>query len=100
MYFVQPGDDPATVEQKRRARAAALASMAFTAGNALAEFYGEDAKGFIDGFKRTSTAPTGGGADLRSKAKQILQQGGYDASDASIDKFLANPKNRALIGGG
>jgi hypothetical protein len=104
MYFVQPGDDPATVEQKRRSRSAALASMAFTAGNALAEFYGEDAKGLIEGFKKSSTAPgqtqSGGGTDLRAKAKQILQQGGYDASDASIDKFLANPKNRALIGGG
>jgi hypothetical protein len=46
------------------------------------------------------TQPGAGDAGLRAKAKQILEQGGYDASDASIDKFLSNPKNRALIGGG
>jgi hypothetical protein len=54
----------------------------------------------IPNLGRTEAPPAGAGMDLRAKAKQILQQGGYDASDASIDKFLANPKNRALIGGG
>jgi len=36
--------------------------------------------------------------DVRARAKQILLDGKYDASDASIDKFLQNPKNRALLG--
>lgn len=36
----------------------------------------------------------------RERAREILKQGGYDASDASVDKFLANPKNKALLGGG
>lgn len=42
-------------------------------------------------------APSG---SVRDRARQILQQGGYDTSDASIDRFLANPKNAALLGGG
>jgi hypothetical protein len=40
------------------------------------------------------------GNDLRERARQILREGKYDTSDASVDKFLANPKNKALLGGG
>jgi hypothetical protein len=51
-------------------------------------------------YSTTGRPAPGGGSDLRSRAKQILQQGGYDTSDAAVDKFLANPKNKALLGGG
>jgi hypothetical protein len=50
--------------------------------------------------RRSGGQPSVNGPDLRSRARQILQQGGYDTSDAAIDKFLANPKNKALLGGG
>ena len=39
-YFAQPGDSAETLDQKRRARAAVLASLAFESGQALAEFMG------------------------------------------------------------
>lgn len=39
-YFAQPGDDPATIEQKRTKRAALLESTAFEAGPAYEEFHG------------------------------------------------------------
>jgi hypothetical protein len=42
-YFAQPGDSPATLAQKARARAAVLSSLAFESGPALSEFYGPEA---------------------------------------------------------
>lgn len=58
-YFVQPGDSPETQAQKRRARAAMLASLAFESGQALGEYVGdpEEAKRLIDGFKARSARP-------------------------------------------
>lgn len=53
-YFPQPGDDAKTLAQKKRARAAVLASLAFESGAALKEFYGDDAEGMIEGFKQQS----------------------------------------------
>ncbi|MDQ3169011.1 MAG: hypothetical protein M3Q55_02595 [Acidobacteriota bacterium] len=41
-YFAQPGDSQTTLEQKRQARAAVLASLAFEAGPALAGFLGDE----------------------------------------------------------
>jgi len=40
-YFVQPGDSEATIEQKRRGRAAVLASLGFESGQALGEYVGD-----------------------------------------------------------
>jgi hypothetical protein len=40
-YFAQPGDDPATIAQKKAKRQALLESTAFEAGPAFEEFYGE-----------------------------------------------------------
>ncbi|HXG71333.1 MAG TPA: hypothetical protein VNJ04_12075 [Gemmatimonadaceae bacterium] len=40
-YFAQVGDKPETVEQKRIARSKVLEGMAFSAGKAYDEFYGE-----------------------------------------------------------
>jgi hypothetical protein len=68
-YFAQPGDSAETLAQKRRARYALLASLAYESGAALSEFYGEDARTVVDQFraeaagKRTTaapSAPTGG----------------------------------------
>jgi hypothetical protein len=39
-YFAQPGDSPATIEQKRRARQTVLEGLGFAAGKAYEEFYG------------------------------------------------------------
>jgi len=40
-YFAVPGDTPAIIEQKRQARETLLDGLAFTAGKAYDEFYGE-----------------------------------------------------------
>lgn len=42
MYFVQPGDSPALIEQKRRARKQILESLRAASGNAYVQYYGED----------------------------------------------------------
>lgn len=42
-FFAEPGDSPQVLEQKRRARANILSSLAFESGRAVSEFYGEDA---------------------------------------------------------
>jgi len=57
-YFAQPGDTQATLQQKARARAAVLASIAFEAGPALGEFFGEDAEGLLTGLKTRAAGPT------------------------------------------
>lgn len=66
-YFVQAGDSPATVEQKRRARNALLASLGFESGRALREFYDDEATGLIEEYKAkarggTAAPKAGGGA--------------------------------------
>jgi hypothetical protein len=43
-YFMQPGDSKETLEQKRRARGAMLASLAFESGQALGEYLGDAAE--------------------------------------------------------
>lgn len=60
-YFVQPGDSKQTIQDKNRARAAMLASLAFESGQALGEFVGDadEAKKIIEGYKARS-AKSGG----------------------------------------
>jgi hypothetical protein len=60
-YFVQPGDSKQTIQDKNRARAAMLASLAFESGQALGEYVGdaEEARKMIDGYK-TRAAKTAG----------------------------------------
>lgn len=43
-YFAQPGDSAAVIAQKRMARQAVLDGIAFSAGGAYEEYYGEPAK--------------------------------------------------------
>lgn len=43
-YFAQPGDKPAVVERKRKARAAVLEGLKFASGKAYQEFYGDSAQ--------------------------------------------------------
>ena len=40
-YFAQPGDDAATIEQKRKARAVVLDGLKFGSGKAYDEYYGQ-----------------------------------------------------------
>lgn len=58
-YFPQPGDTVANLEQKRRARAAMLASLAFESGQALGEFIGdpEEAKSLIESYRQRAASP-------------------------------------------
>lgn len=58
-YFPQPGDDKTTLENKRRARAAILASLAFESGQALGEFLGsqDEAASVIQTYKTRSAKP-------------------------------------------
>ena len=62
-YFVVPGDDAVTIENKRRARYALLASMGFESGPALAGFYGEEAEPMIEDYRaRSKRKAAGSGA--------------------------------------
>jgi hypothetical protein len=72
---------------------------------AQAEDFGLPADRIVPNRESYRLKPRGGktpGAanPMRERARKILQEGGYDTSDASIDKFIANPKNKALLGGG
>jgi hypothetical protein len=60
MYFAQPGDSKATLEQKEKARAKVLDGLGFTAGKAYDEYYGEPLA--RAGAVRTPNAQAGGGA--------------------------------------
>lgn len=62
-YFVQPGDSPETIAQKARARAGVLASIAFEAGPALHQFYGDDADAMIESYKGSAKRPDAKTAD-------------------------------------
>jgi hypothetical protein len=55
-YFVQPGDTTNVIAQKRRGRAAVLASLWFEAGQALSEFEGDPAQAerMVNEFKQRS----------------------------------------------
>lgn len=63
-YFAQPGDSKETLEQKRRARGAVLASLGFESGQALGEFVGdaEEATRLVQGYRERSKKPEAGGA--------------------------------------
>lgn len=50
-YFAQPGDTKETIAQKRAARNAVLAGIAFESGDALKEFYGDEAEGMVERYK-------------------------------------------------
>ena len=67
-YFVQPGDDPATVEQKRAARQTVLEGLRFGAGRAYDEYYGEPAPKPADS-NFSVTAPDGKTYEFPTKAK-------------------------------
>jgi len=58
-YFPQFGDSPATLEQKRRGRAAMLASLGFESGQALGEFMGDadEARALVESYKARSKKP-------------------------------------------
>ncbi len=59
-YFAQPGDTAETLEQKRRARQVVLDNLAYGAGRAYDEFYGEPAP-TPSGRGSRGAQPTGGG---------------------------------------
>jgi hypothetical protein len=63
-YFAQPGDDQVTLENKRRGRAAILASLASESGQALSEFLGdaEEAAATVRYYRERMAKPTPGGA--------------------------------------
>lgn len=69
-YFAQPGDSPETKKQKRAMRNAVLAGIAFESGDALREFYGDEAEGMIAEYQRLQkeTRP-GGGAPVKVTSK-------------------------------
>ncbi len=57
-YFAQPGDSAAIIEQKRKARQVVLEGLAFSAGKAYEEFYGEPRqRGNAPGQTQASAAP-------------------------------------------
>lgn len=57
-YFPQPFDSKEVLEQKRRARANVLASLAAEAGDsALRNFYGDDGPGLVDVYRSKSAKP-------------------------------------------
>jgi hypothetical protein len=56
-YFAEPGDNAATLEQKRRARAQLLASLGAEAGaSALREFYGDEGDTLVQSYRERSEA--------------------------------------------
>lgn len=73
-YFAQPGDSATTLEQKRRARAAMLAALAFESGQALAEFVGDadEARAVVESYKARAAKP---GAKVASEGWTELSPG-------------------------
>lgn len=57
-YFAQPGDSEKTKAQKRASRNTILAGIAFESGDALKEFYGDEADGMIESYKQLSKGPS------------------------------------------
>jgi hypothetical protein len=77
-YFVQPGDSPQVVEQKKAKRQALLESTGFEAGSAFEEFYGEpfQRSGGGGDERVTVIAPNGTrGTIPASQLQQALSQG-------------------------
>lgn len=68
-YFAQPGDAPATIAQKQKARQTLLSGMKFAAGKAVAEFYGGDEGG--GGSPASPAAPPPPGAPAAAKPSGI-----------------------------
>lgn len=66
-YFAQPGDDPATIEQKRKARAVVLEGLKFGSGKAYDEFYGAAPKGSTSGTDGEGWTDLGNGIRARKK---------------------------------
>jgi len=56
-YFAQPGDDATTIGNKQRARQAILGGLAYQAGPALKAFYGDEAEGMIEAYRRQAKKP-------------------------------------------
>lgn len=84
-YFVQPGDDAATLAQKKRARAAVLASLAFEAGPALKAFYGDEADPILQSYKDASQAvgsPAGGPVVVQAPDGQTYSFPNAEKADA------------------
>lgn len=82
-YFAQPGDSKDTLEQKRRARAAVLASLGFESGQALGEFVGDtdEARRIVDGYKARAAKPQGGGS---GKVRMQAPDGSVQDVDPSM----------------
>ena len=79
-YFVQPGDSKKTIQDKNRARAAILSSLAFESGQALGEFIGDadEARAIVEGYKSRAagrgqsvvvTAPDGSKHEFATQAE-------------------------------
>jgi len=78
-FFVQPGNGPELIEQKRRARAAILASIAQEAGpSALNAFYGEEGDSIIQSYRERAKGATD--IELPANGKPQKSQGRWDRS--------------------
>lgn len=56
-FFAQPGDSKETLEQKRRARANILSSLAFESGRAVDEYYGDEASSILGTLRERAGTP-------------------------------------------
>ena len=91
-YFAQPGDSNETLEQKRRGRAAILASLGFESGQALSEFVGDanEAAQILQGYKDRSDKKQPDGQSHAavptnvSSALKGQKDGRYTLSDGSV----------------
>lgn len=61
-YFAQPGDGPAMIDQKRKARETLLKGMRFASGKAYGEFYGAEDDGATPG---VPTPPAVGASPIK-----------------------------------
>lgn len=75
-YFKQPGDNAATVAQKRAGRRAILAGVAHEAGDALREFFGDEAEGMVERYRRGGGA-AGPKAGMSPAEEALLKKYGY-----------------------
>jgi hypothetical protein len=72
-YFAQPFDSKETLEQKRRARAAMLSSLAFESGQALGEFVGDadEAKSILQRYKDRAAGKSASDAPGKPKSDPL-----------------------------
>ena len=75
-YFARQGDSDATKAQKKAGRDAILAGIAFESGDALREFYGDEAEGMIAGYRAASR---GRGTTQASEPPRVTSRAEYDA---------------------